>query len=419
MGLFGKIKNILFEDEDEEVVMPDYSSKKEEKEEKKEKEVKVKKVSFDDDDFEDSMPIKVKEHKKKDEDEDLDDILDELPISSKKKNDFDEEEKKEEEKKSPFLSFDEDEFERLNVRVTESENKPRSRFSERIDDVKLPESSNSFARKANGNISATKPITSRDTRNEDRYKINLDEMKNKKFTPSPVISPVYGVLNKNYTKEDIIDKKDGLKRERVKPLVSKKETEVPNEIKNDLPIEVDIDSVRKKAYGAMEDLEKTAVLDKELKNIQEENEDVISLEEKEKAILSKEEKKDLKDIKEIKEVKEVVKDNLSVEDEIDELDQVISSHFDNIEERQTVGMLEDMEEEENKPQLLDDLEKTSTLQILDDIERELNSIKPISKELDDNDEKEEKIDEDRSDTLENDLFNLIDSMYEEGDEEDD
>ena len=57
------------------------------------------------------------------------------------------------------------------------------------------------------------------------------------------------------------------------------------------------------------------------------------------------------------------------------------------------------------------MEKTSTLQILDDIEKELNSIKPISKN-------EEKKDED-DDTLEDDLFNLIDSMYEGGDEEDD
>ena len=69
---------------------------------------------------------------------------------------------------------------------------------------------------------------------------------------------------------------------------------------------------------------------------------------------------------------------------------------------------------------MDDLEKTSTLKILDDIEKELNSIKPISKEAEAEEdaivkEHEKSLD----DTLENDLFNLIDSMYEEGDEEDD
>ena len=62
------------------------------------------------------------------------------------------------------------------------------------------------------------------------------------------------------------------------------------------------------------------------------------------------------------------------------------------------------------------MEKTSTLQILDDIEKELSSIKPISKSYQD-----EEIEETSNldDTLENDLFNLIDSMYEQGEEEDD
>ena len=78
-------------------------------------------------------------------------------------------------------------------------------------------------------------------------------------------------------------------------------------------------------------------------------------------------------------------------------------------------ILDDMEKNEDvvvhRGRALEDLEKTSTLQILDDIEKELNSIKPISK----NEEKNEEND----DTLEDDLFNLIDSMYEGGDEEDD
>ena len=78
-------------------------------------------------------------------------------------------------------------------------------------------------------------------------------------------------------------------------------------------------------------------------------------------------------------------------------------------------ILDDMEKDEDvvvhRGHALEDLEKTSTLQILDDIEKELNSIKPISK----NEEKNEEND----DTLEDDLFNLIDSMYEGGDEEDD
>lgn len=51
----------------------------------------------------------------------------------------------------------------------------------------------------------------------------------KKFIPSPIISPVYGVLDKNYIKEDKVPKK---------------------EEKNKV---IDVDSIRKKAYGTLEE----------------------------------------------------------------------------------------------------------------------------------------------------------------------
>ena len=51
-----------------------------------------------------------------------------------------------------------------------------------------------------------------------------------KFQPTPVISPIYGILDKNYKKEEVIDKKD-----KPKSYVSRKD--------------VDLDSIRKKAYG--------------------------------------------------------------------------------------------------------------------------------------------------------------------------
>ena len=61
---------------------------------------------------------------------------------------------------------------------------------------------------------------------------------------------------------------------------------------------------------------------------------------------------------------------------------------------------------------MDDLEKTSTLRILDDIEKELNSIKPVGEEENDDNGKKEQIDE-------KDIFNMISSMYVGGDDEDD
>ena len=62
----------------------------------------------------------------------------------------------------------------------------------------------------------------------------------KHFKPTPIISPVYGVLDKNYNKEDITLKK-----------------EVPISYTS---TQISIDEVRKKAYGTLEDeLESTLV----------------------------------------------------------------------------------------------------------------------------------------------------------------
>ena len=64
----------------------------------------------------------------------------------------------------------------------------------------------------------------------DPYKEKKEE---RVFKPTPIISPVYGILDKNYHKEDIVSKKDV-------------NYTVPSEISS-------IDAVRKKAYGTLED----------------------------------------------------------------------------------------------------------------------------------------------------------------------
>lgn len=55
--------------------------------------------------------------------------------------------------------------------------------------------------------------------------------KAKPFCPSPIISPVYGILDKNYKKEDVVNK-------------------VRNDLHDTIP---DFDAIRKKAYGTLED----------------------------------------------------------------------------------------------------------------------------------------------------------------------
>ena len=57
-----------------------------------------------------------------------------------------------------------------------------------------------------------------------------EEKKTKEFRPSPIISPVYGILDKNYRKEEV---------------VTKKETRITSGRTN-----FDLDTVRNKAFGA-------------------------------------------------------------------------------------------------------------------------------------------------------------------------
>lgn len=400
MGFFGNLKKILFEDDEDEETksMPVYTDKDVDKEEHSEKKEVFdvqpeldKQLNTNDDSHFSNVKRDIGfsfEEK---------DVLDEVATLSNDNvvdNSLELPVKKEE--KSVFLAFDEDEFDRVNSRVNRNENRIRQ-------DVRNNSVPSFDARKANNNFSST--TTSRDSRvDNDRYKINPTPVK-KTFTPSPIISPVYGILDKNYTKEDIVDKKDGLKREKVvKPIVKKEETKTIEEAEIEVEVAektvvvekatpvVDIDSVRKKAYGELEELEKT-LTDLKLSEIKEADVELT------KEI-------DFDDID--TSVEDELESTFSVEDiEISEEERELDKVVDEVIEDKT----------RTKPQLLDDLEKTSTLQILDDIEKELNSIKPITKEV--NDDYEEEINVQKDETLEKDLFNLIDSMYEEGEEEED
>ena len=161
------------------------------------------------------------------------------------------------------------------------------------------------------------------------YPPKKEEPKSTKFKPSPFISPVYGILDKNYKKEDLI-------------------------VSNDNKKEIDVDIVRKKAFGTLEeDLEKT--LNKPVDNFYKEQEP------KERLPKAREEK--------------------SVEDMLEE------TAFDVIDlkkEKKTAGIEYD----------------TESIQL-----EQVDKPKIKTKE-----EKEEA-------TLENDLFDLIDSMYDDKEDE--
>lgn len=169
------------------------------------------------------------------------------------------------------------------------------------------------------------------------------------FKPSPVISPVYGVLDKNYTREEIIERQENI-------------TRTTN------PKDMNYDAVRRKAYGTLED---------ELENTLSKLSEPEIHEKVEKPVTKEEEK--------------------SIEDLLNEIEGNRNMSIGDIEEK----IKDKMEEEEDS--ISDDeflkefMARTS--------KKEEETIKEEKTTT-----KEEDVDADK--TLEHDLFNLIDSMYE-------
>ena len=364
-GIWNKIKNVLFVDDEtdeKDDLLPDYTEKetidiKEEIKEEPKKEEQI--INNDQKDILSTVTEEIKEETK----ENTIPKEENLPDYS--------------EKPSPFLSFDELEFERLTSRVTRNESRVKEPVKEEVKQTyNLPPSSreNSFTKNTMSSVN------------------NTNIPGKKPFSPSPVISPVYGILDKNYVKEDIIDKR------------------------TDRKVELDhLDRVRKKAYGDREDA-KEIMVEKPRETIDDKIEDLNFEEIKVSKAVIKEEKKEVKDEEDITYKTANKYSEPITEEEIIEEEPIKEAKLSSPLEEELNKVLDNKEEvfvKENKKtdnKKMDDLEKTSTLRILDDIEKELNSIKPINKE--NKEDSKDQIDE-------NDIFNMISSMYVGGDDEDD
>ena len=204
MGLVNKLKNILFEEEEVEIPVIDKKEKAVsqanfEREAKKEhieyKELPKKefeKQSQYDNFYSDLDPV-IKEEKKM---EDRNSKYAELSDRELFKN----------EKTFNFPAFDEEEFQNVVPRTRGMNSYEENMVSSRIKKEKQQEYKKSV-------------------------RIEEKEVPKNKFRPSPIISPVYGILDKNYTPDEI------------------KTREVPSN-------HLDVDSVRKKAFGSLEERKK-------------------------------------------------------------------------------------------------------------------------------------------------------------------
>ena len=279
MGFFTKMKNILFEEEDvtEEIKVP-------KKEKKKELEKEEEPISHQ------VMPEKKAEEP----------VLKEEP---KKENNFDtmsERELFKSENTFPFPDFDEEEF----SNSINNQPKPRNTNVLEYERKKRVETRTDYGRYERTEVKET--------------------TEKKKFKPSPIISPVYGILNEDYTMDDIKERND----------------EKPN-----------IDEVRKKAF----------------------EEPVEMIEEEPQKTYYEEVTVKVKEPEEEKQEKVKTIDEL-LEDTSDEV----------------------IETDDKQPVIKD---KKAYDKIDEDLE-ELTKPEPEKEELNENE-----------DTLENDLFDLIDSMY--------
>ena len=213
--------------------------------------------------------------------------------------------------------------------------------------------------------------------NTRRYepKKELPKKEEKKvFKPSPIISPVYGVLDKNYRKEEISSKV----RE--------------NPYKSD---SITVDDVRNKAFGTLEDeLENTLINKTLIINNNEEEPSIDIFEELEtNPIRNKVITKEIaKQKQQIEEINEIIKTNVSPENK-----KITSRKIDNI--------LEELDEiEELIPK------KSTTEEIL---ERKKEDPEIVGRTRV---EKTVVVEDNNDELEEGDLFNLIDSMYEKRDE---
>ena len=240
-------------------------------------------------------------------------------------------------------------------------------------------------------ISSTYKIKERESRPygmDPNYRVSIKEYgsyesKDEKsyFKPSPIISPIYGILDKNYRKEDVVPKKD------IRITSSYSRTNI------------NLDDVRNKAYGNEKEEVKVTPKDE---NEEKEEENLLV---------------DLSDEKEKPEVKEITVgdameyfQDLGLEYNVDYVDasnkKLEKKKQDDLEEdiEENLGSEDKTEEltEENEPEIIKEEPKKEEKEEIKE-EKETKSVEVI----------DEKKDIDATLSDDDNLFDLIDSMYKE------
>ncbi len=203
MGLFDKLKNVFFEEEYVEVEEP-------ETEEPREKVAVAKKIETPE--IEEREEVKPKREEK-------------MSLEFTQENEF----------KFP-MNFDDKDFEMEKTmeifEPTREIEEEESKQEEREETFPVIEETREEYRYEEKPV-YNEPYQTREEKNNDYhglYEGHREKEEKPGFTPSPIISPIYGILNKNYKKEEIVTKKEV----RLSQFSQKK---------------ADLDLIREKAYG--------------------------------------------------------------------------------------------------------------------------------------------------------------------------
>jgi len=283
MGLVSKLKNILFEEEEVEIPVLEKKEKPQPVENKTYSEMPRKEERRSPSFYDDLEPVLNEERN-----------LEQKNSSSTVNNVSSVKPTPRDEKSFSFPAFDEEEFQSV---------VPKPRSTNIMDYERAQKPKKQEKKREEASRVAPKPVVEEKT----------------KFRPSPIISPVYGILDKNYTPEEITSK-------------------------SPINKSLDVDSVRKKAFGNIE--------------------------------VPKEEKK----------IENIIDDKI-------------------------------LEEKMEKARTIDELLNDSSDEVIEipDIEEDTLEI-PKNEEIINNKKTVETEDRHEEDTLESDLFDLIDSMYENGED---
>lgn len=390
MGVFDKIKNALFEVEYVEVDEPSKpeKKKKEKKHEQHENKPIAKKVV---------LPGKKEEKVEKLEEEELKD--DNFEARPKDEN------IKEEDNKS-FKFIDDSEFKtddyaksepeivkvidnnELDEQQTRSEYRTTRNNNYSFDSTYSNSNSDAYtganAEKSNlysGNKSTSKPYGLDESYKMPTYEYGSYEKKEEKkvFKPSPIISPIYGILDKNYKKEDVVQKKEV----RLTSSYSRSN--------------VSVDEVRDKALGSHQESKKTEAKETTFSVDDGEDDDLLV------DLTNHDDKPEVKELT-MGDALEYFQD-LGLEYNVDYVDANNKASQSKPNPKIDESKIEEKKKvEEKRPSISDVLKKEAG--VTNNEEKKTVEVeKPIIVK-DKTDEKEEKKDDDN-------LFDLIDSMYEE------